>query len=46
MLLFTLVADLEDTTRLALRTREMNPRLLTNAQIRNVISTFNVAWDE
>jgi hypothetical protein len=46
MLLFTVVADFEDTTRLALLTRRMSPRLLTNSQIRNAVSTFNVAWDE
>ena len=40
------VEELEDTARLALLTRGMSPRLLTNPQIHNVMSTFNVAWDE
>ena len=46
MLLMPLVADLEDTTRLALLSRGMNPKLLANPQIQGVILTFNVAWDE
>jgi ribulose-5-phosphate 4-epimerase/fuculose-1-phosphate aldolase len=40
------VEELEDTARLALLTRGMNPRLLTSAQIRDVVSKFDVAWDE
>jgi ribulose-5-phosphate 4-epimerase/fuculose-1-phosphate aldolase len=40
------VEELEDTARLALLTRGMNPRLVTSAQIRDVVSKFDVAWDE
>ena len=40
------VEELEDTARLALLTRGMNPRLLTSAQIRDVVSKFDVVWDE
>lgn len=39
------IEELEATARLALLTRGMNPRLLTEAQIRDVVTTFNVEWD-
>lgn len=39
------IEELEATARLALLTRGMNPRLLTEAQISDVVTTFNVEWD-
>ena len=39
------IEELEATARLALLTRGLNPRLLTGAQIRDVVTTFNVEWD-
>jgi|GEM_PF-1679469 len=33
-------------TRLALLTRGMNPRMLTDAQMRNVVTGFDIEWDE
>ena len=40
------IEELEDTARLALLTRGMNPRLLTDAQVRNVVTGFDIEWDE
>ena len=40
------IEELEDTARLVLLTCGMNPRLFTSAQIRDVVSKFDVAWDE
>ena len=39
------IEELEATARLALLTRGLNPRLLTEAQVRDVVTTFNVEWD-
>lgn len=39
------IEELEDTARLALLTRAMNPRMLSDAQIRDLITTFDVEWD-
>lgn len=39
------IEELEATARLALLTRGMNPTLLSQAQIRDVVTTFNVEWD-
>ncbi len=39
------IEELEATARLALLTRGLNPRLLTQGQISDLISTFNVEWD-
>lgn len=39
------IEELEDTARLALLTRGLNPRILTPAQIRDVVTTFDVEWD-
>jgi ribulose-5-phosphate 4-epimerase/fuculose-1-phosphate aldolase len=39
------IEELEATARLALLTRGMNPRLLTDAQVQDIITTFNVEWD-
>ena len=40
------VEELEDTARLALMTRGMNPRLLDQAQIRSLVTKFDIEWDE
>ena len=40
------VEELEDTARLALMTRGMNPRLLDGAQIRSLVTKFDIEWDE
>jgi ribulose-5-phosphate 4-epimerase/fuculose-1-phosphate aldolase len=39
------IEELEDTARLALLTRGMQPRGLTEAQVRAVVTEFNVEWD-
>ena len=40
------VEELEDTARLALLTRGKTPRLLTAAQVRDLVTAFNIEWDE
>ena len=40
------IEELEDTARLALMTRGMNPQILDMAQVREVIDRFDVEWDE
>ncbi|MEM9096980.1 MAG: aldolase [Pseudomonadota bacterium] len=37
--------ELEETAKLALLTRGMNPVALSEAQIRDVVTSFNVDWD-
>lgn len=39
------IEELESTARLALLTRGMTPRLLTDAQVQDLVTTFNVEWD-
>ena len=39
------IEELEATARLALLTHALRPRLLTQAHIRDVVTTFNVEWD-
>lgn len=39
------IEELEATARLALLTRGLGPRMLTAAQIRDVVTTFDVEWD-
>ncbi len=39
------IEELEDTARLAMLTRGMNPRTLTQAQVRDLITKFDVEWD-
>jgi len=39
------IEELEDTSRLAMMTRGMNPRMLTLAEQKSVITQFNVEWD-
>jgi len=38
--------ELEETARLALLTRGLNPRLLTEAQIADLVRRFGVEWDD
>ena len=40
------VEELEDTARLALLTRGMNPRMLTPDQVGRLVTEFDVEWDE
>ena len=40
------IEELEDTARLALLTRGMNPRLLTDTRVRDVVTGFDIEWDE
>lgn len=39
------IEELEDTARLAMLTRGLNPRMLTDAEQRALITKFNVEWD-
>lgn len=39
------IEEMEETARLALLLRGLNPRLLTPAQIRDVVDHFDVEWD-
>jgi ribulose-5-phosphate 4-epimerase/fuculose-1-phosphate aldolase len=39
------VEELEDTARLAMMTRGLNPRILTEAQVRDLVTKFDVEWD-
>ena len=40
------IEELEDTARLALLTRGMNPRILNHEQVRQVVTGFDIEWDE
>jgi len=40
------IEELEDTARLALLTHGRAPRLLTDAQVRDVITSFDIEWEE
>lgn len=40
------IEELEDTARLALLTRGMNPRMLSAAQVNDVVTHFNVEWED
>ena len=40
------IEELEDTARLALLTRGMNPRMLSFDQVRQLVSKFDVEWDD
>ena len=40
------IEELEDTARLAMMTRGMNPRMLTPCQVRELVNGFDVEWDE
>lgn len=39
------IEELEDTARLAMMTRGLHPRALTDAQVQDLVTTFNVEWD-
>ena len=39
------IEELEATARLAMLTRGLGPRLLSQAQIRDLVSAFNIEWD-
>ncbi|ALV27735.1 aldolase [Pannonibacter phragmitetus] len=39
------IEELEETAKLALLTRGLNPKRLTDAQIRGLVTRFNVEWD-
>lgn len=39
------IEELEDTARLALLTRGMNPRGLSDGQVRALVTNFNVEWN-
>ncbi|MGA9409342.1 MAG: aldolase [Roseobacter sp.] len=39
------IEELEDTARLALLTKGLNPRQLDEAQITDIVTHFNVEWD-
>jgi ribulose-5-phosphate 4-epimerase/fuculose-1-phosphate aldolase len=38
--------ELEETARLALLTRGLSPRLLSEAQVRDLVETFHIEWDD
>ena len=40
------VEELEETARLAMLTRGLDPTALTGAQLRGVVTAFDVAWDD
>ncbi|WP_316355281.1 aldolase [Devosia sp.] len=40
------IEELEATARLAMLTRGLGPRMLTEVQVRNVVTTFEVEWDQ
>jgi ribulose-5-phosphate 4-epimerase/fuculose-1-phosphate aldolase len=37
--------ELEETARLALLTRGMSPKMLTPAQVRDIVDHFNIEWE-
>ena len=39
------IEELEDTARLAMLTRGLTPKMLTEAEIKAVVDQFNVDWD-
>lgn len=39
------IEELEATAKLALTTRGLGPRLLSETQVRDVVRTFNIEWD-
>ena len=40
------IEELEDTARLALMTRGLSPQGLSDAQVRDVVTKFDVEWDD
>ncbi|ETX09685.1 aldolase [Marinomonas ushuaiensis DSM 15871] len=39
------IEELEDTARLAMLMQSFNPRMLSNDQVKDLITTFDVEWD-
>lgn len=39
------IEELEDTARLAMLTRGLNPRMLSHAQVQDIVTKFDVSWD-
>ena len=39
------IEELEDTARLAMLTRGLSPKMLTEAEVKAVVDQFNVDWD-
>jgi ribulose-5-phosphate 4-epimerase/fuculose-1-phosphate aldolase len=39
------IEELEDTARLAMMTRSMSPRGISDADVQRLITKFNVEWD-
>jgi ribulose-5-phosphate 4-epimerase/fuculose-1-phosphate aldolase len=39
------IEEMEDTARLAMLTRGMSPRMLNEAQVKDIVTAFNVEWD-
>ena len=39
------IEELEDTARLAMLTRGLSPKMLTDAEVKTVVDQFNVDWD-
>jgi len=40
------IEELEDTARLAILMRGFNPRMLTRPQVTDLVTHFNVEWDD
>lgn len=40
------IEELEDTARLAIMMRGYNPRMLTKAQVKDLVTRFDVEWDD
>ena len=40
------IEELEDTARLALLTRGLNPRMLTPPQVTELVTHFNITWED
>jgi hypothetical protein len=38
--------ELEETAKLAVLTRGLSPQMLNEAQIRGLVTKFNVEWDD
>ena len=40
------IEELEDTARLAIMMRGYNPKMLTEAQVKDLVTRFDVEWDD
>jgi ribulose-5-phosphate 4-epimerase/fuculose-1-phosphate aldolase len=40
------IEELEDTARLAMMTRGLNPRMLSDSHIRQLVTRFDVDWED